>query len=131
MLLKKEINYSSSIRLYGGHFMDEIKYRKALGENIRRIRKRQKLTQDVFSEKIGIEPSSLSNIENGKTLPSTLTILQIQQQFNISAQEIFDIEYLNNIKTIEEDIYNSVEKLDTEKKRALWRIIKALEYQPQ
>ena len=111
--------------------MDEIKYRKALGENIRRIRKRQKMTQDVFSEKIGIEPSSLSNIENGKTLPSTLTILQIQQQFNISAQEIFDIEYLNNIKSIEEDIYNSVEKLDTEKKRALWRIIKALEYQPQ
>lgn len=111
--------------------MDEIKYRKALGENIRRIRKRQKMTQDVFSEKIGIEPSSLSNIENGKTLPSTLTILQIQQQFNISAQEIFDIEYLNNIKSIEEDIYSSVEKLDTEKKRALWRIIKALEYQPQ
>ena len=92
--------------------MDEIKYRKALGENIRRIRKRQKMTQDVFSEKIGIEPSSLSNIENGKTLPSTLTILQIQQQFNISAQEIFDIEYLNNIKSIEEDIYSSVEKLD-------------------
>ena len=47
--------------------MDEIAYRQALGENIRRIRKRIKLTQDVFSEKIGIEPSSLSNIENGKS----------------------------------------------------------------
>ena len=111
--------------------MDEITYRQALGENIRRIRKRIKLTQDVFSEKIGIEPSSLSNIENGKSLPSTLTIIQIQQQFDVSAEEIFDVGYLKNIKTIEEEIFSSVEKLDTEKKRALWRIIKAPEYQPQ
>lgn len=89
------------------------------------------MTQDAFSEKIGIEPSSLSNIENGKSLPSTLTIIQIQQQFEVSADEIFDISYLRNIKTIEEEIFNSVERLDVEQKRVLWRIIKTLEYQPQ
>ena len=109
--------------------MDEAKYRAALGENIRRIRKNRKLTQDTFSEKIGIEPSSLSNIENGKSFPSTLTIIQIQQQFDVSPEEIFDIEYLNNIKNIEDDIHQTVESLDTERKRTLWRIIKALDYQ--
>ena len=46
--------------------MDEKELKKLLGENIRRIRKSRGLTQDIFSEKIGIEPSSLSNIENGK-----------------------------------------------------------------
>ena len=51
--------------------MDEKELKKLLGENIRRIRKSRGLTQDIFSEKIGIEPSSLSNIENGKSLPST------------------------------------------------------------
>ncbi len=111
--------------------MDEKACRLALGENIRRIRKSRKMTQDAFSEKIGIEPSSLSNIENGKSLPSTLTIIQIQQQFEVSADEIFDISYLRNIKTIEEEIFNSVERLDVEQKRVLWRIIKTLEYQPQ
>ena len=111
--------------------MDEAKYRAALGENIRRIRKKKNLTQDTFSEKIGIEPSSLSNIENGKSFPSTLTIIQIQQQFDVSPEEIFDIEKLNDKKTIEEDIYSAVDTLDTEKKRALWRIIKALDYQPR
>ncbi len=109
--------------------MDETKYKVALGENIRRIRKNRKLTQDTFSEKIGIEPSSLSNIENGKSFPSTLTIIQIQQQFDVSPEEIFDIEYLNNIKDIEDDIHQTVESLDTERKRTLWRIIKALDYQ--
>ncbi len=109
--------------------MDEAKYKTALGENIRRIRKNRKLTQDTFSEKIGIEPSSLSNIENGKSFPSTLTIIQIQQQFDVSPEEIFDIEYLNNIKEIEDDIHQTVDKLDTERKRTLWRIIKALDYQ--
>ena len=66
--------------------MDETKYKVALGENIRRIRKNRKLTQDTFSEKIGIEPSSLSNIENGKSFPYTLTIIQIQQQFDVSPE---------------------------------------------
>ena len=57
--------------------MNEQEIKKLLGANIRRIRWSKNLTQEVFSEKIGIEPSSLSNIENGKSLPSTLTIINI------------------------------------------------------
>lgn len=105
---------------------DEALCKKAIGENIRRLRKRLNLTQDVFSETIGIEPSSLSNIENGKSFPSTITILQIQQQYKISADEIFDIEYLKDIKLIENDILKHVEMLDLEKKRMLWRIIQII-----
>ncbi len=106
--------------------MNETKYKIALGNNIRKIRKSRKLTQDVFSEKIGIEPSSLSNIENGKSFPSALTIIQIQQQFSVRAEEIFDIEYLDNVATIDEDILKSIELLDIDRKRLLWKIIKAL-----
>ncbi len=102
-------------------------YKCALGENIRRIRKRNNMTQDVFSEKIGIEPSSLSNIENGKSFPSALTIIQIHQEFNINVEEIFDIEYLKNINSIEDDIYSAVKKLNPDKKRVLWKIIKSLD----
>lgn len=106
---------------------NEAFYRSALGENIRRIRKRTKLTQDAFSEKIGIEPSSLSNIENGKSFPSTITIIRIQQQFNISPDEIFDVEYLKDVGEISFDIHQKIEPLNTEKKRLLWRIVNALE----
>lgn len=108
--------------------MDEKEIKKLLGENIRRIRWDKNLTQETFSEKIGIEPSSLSNIENGKTLPSTQTIINIQQKFEVSPNEIFDfdIDYLKNSKYLEEAIANAVQKLDLEKKRALYKIVKAI-----
>ena len=103
-------------------------YKIALGENIRKIRKRTKLTQDAFSEKIGIEPSSLSNIENGQSFPSALTIIQIQEKFNIGAEEIFDFEFLKDINNIENTLEKAVSGLSTHKKQILWKIIKLLNF---
>ena len=110
--------------------MDEIAYRQALGENIRRIRKRIKLTQDVFSEKIGIEPSSLSNIENGKSFPSALTIIQIQKKFNIVANEILNIDSINfkDINVVNKQIQDKIKSMDEKKKRTLWKIMEALDF---
>ncbi len=105
----------------------ENKYKIALGENIRKIRKRFKLTQDNFSEIIGIEPSSLSNIENGKSFPSALTIIQIQEKLKVKAEEIFDIDILNNA-TLDEDIQSKLQKLDINKKKILWKFINSLDY---
>lgn len=109
--------------------MDEKETRKLLGENIRRIRWSRNMTQEAFSEKIGIEPSSLSNIENGKSLPSTQTILNIQKQFDVSPNDIFDfdIDYIRSGEYLEEEILNSVKTLDMEKKRVLYKIVKAIE----
>ncbi|MCX4275437.1 MAG: helix-turn-helix transcriptional regulator [Candidatus Gastranaerophilales bacterium] len=109
--------------------MDEKDTRKLLGENIRRIRWSKNMTQEAFSEKIGIEPSSLSNIENGKSLPSTQTILNIQQQFDVSPNDIFDfdIDYVKSAQNLEEEIVNSVKAFDVEKKRVLYKIVKAIE----
>lgn len=105
----------------------EKEHKTLLGKNIRRIRKRANLTQDAFSERIGIEPSSLSNIENGKSFPSTFTLIQIQEKFNIGAEEIFNTEHLKDIELIESDLFNTIKLLDNDKKRILWKIIKAIE----
>ena len=113
------------------HFMvsksDEEIYKKLIGENIRRIRKRQRMTQDFFAESIGIEPSNLSNIENGKSFPSALTIINIQKKFQISTEEIFDSDDFNTIKNIEKEMYHILEELDEKKKRLVWKIIKAID----
>ena len=106
--------------------MDEKELKKLLGENIRRIRKSRGLTQDIFSEKIGIEPSSLSNIENGKSLPSTQTIINIQQQFSVTPNEIFENDYLRNNKYLDEAIFSALKELDVERKRVLYKIVKAI-----
>lgn len=101
-------------------------YRIALGQNIRRIRKRSKLTQDVFSEIIGIEPSSLSNIENGKSFPSAMTIICIQEKLNVHPEEIFDID-LSKINLLDENIQERIKKMDENKKKILLKMINVLE----
>jgi len=97
--------------------------------NIRRIRWSKNLTQEVFSEKIGIEPSSLSNIENGKSLPSTLTIINIQQQFDVQPNEIFelDADYLKSSQHLEDELCNAIKTFDIDRKRVLYKIVKAIE----
>lgn len=109
--------------------MNEKDIKKLLGENIRKIRWSKNMTQEAFSEKIGIEPSSLSNIENGKSLPSTQTIINIQQEFSVSPNEIFDfdIDYLRSGQYLEEEIFTTVRAFDVEKKRILYKIVKAIE----
>ncbi len=109
--------------------MNEKDIKKLLGENIRKIRWSKNLTQEAFSEKIGIEPSSLSNIENGKSLPSTQTIINIQQEFSVSPNEIFDfdLDYLRSSQYLEEEIFTTVRAFDVEKKRILYKIVKAIE----
>ncbi len=109
--------------------MNEQEIKKLLGNNIRKIRWSKNLTQEAFSEKIGIEPSSLSNIENGKSLPSTQTIINIQQEFSVSPNEIFDfdLDYLRSSQYLEEEIFTTVRAFDVEKKRILYKIVKAIE----
>ena len=64
-----------------------------IGQKIKEIRKKSRLTQEFFSEKIGIEPSSLSNIENGKSYPSMQTVLNIIETFSIRPEDFFDFDY--------------------------------------
>ena len=106
---------------------NEVIYKKAIGENIRKIRKRNKLTQDIFAEKIGIEPSNLSNIENGKSFPSAMTIIQIQKHFEISTEEIFDTDNFKTLQLIEKEIAGIIEKLDEKRKRLVWKIVKTFD----
>lgn len=109
--------------------MNEKDIKKLLGENIRKIRWSKNMTQETFSEIIGIEPSSLSNIENGKSFPSTQTIINIQAQFEIAPNEIFDFDadYLKSNKHLEEAICTAVRDFDINKKRVLYKIVKAIE----
>ena len=51
--------------------------RKIIGNNVLNARKIRNLSQEQFAEMIGIEPSALSKIENGKSYPSQQTLENI------------------------------------------------------
>ena len=101
---------------------DETK--KLLGLKIQKLRKFKNLTQDVFCEAIGIEPSNLSKIENGKNYPSLPTFIKISEVLNISLDELLEIEHLKSEEQIEKEIIDIIKKQPSNKKQLLYRLIK-------
>ena len=57
---------------------------RALGENIRKERKRQLMTIEQLAEKAGITENFLGKVERGDSMPSLLTIDSIATALNVS-----------------------------------------------
>lgn len=60
-----------------------------LAENLKRIRKNQKLTQFELAEKAGISDETVKNIELCKTWTSEKTLSQITEALNIDIHSLF------------------------------------------
>jgi transcriptional regulator with XRE-family HTH domain len=65
---------------------------ETIGIKVKGIRKRHKMNQIEFSEKIGISQGRLSEIEQDKTKPSADTLIQLRKQFNIDLNWLLHIE---------------------------------------
>lgn len=61
---------------------------KKLGENLKKIRTSKSITQTEFAEKLGVDKSFVSNIENGKTNPTLSTITNLAQALGVSTNEL-------------------------------------------
>ena len=59
-----------------------------IGDNIRFIRKQQNLTQQKFSDLIGIKRSSLGAYEEGRANPNYETLIIISKEFDISIDRL-------------------------------------------
>ena len=58
------------------------------GDNLKRIRKKMKLTQQEMGDKMGISQSYLSDMENSRKGPSVNTALLTAKRLNISVKEL-------------------------------------------
>lgn len=57
----------------------------SIGSNIRTARKRADLTQEEMSERIGVTPQYLSDLERGLVGTSITTLMRICKALNVSA----------------------------------------------
>ena len=64
-----------------------------IGSRIRLLRKERSMSLRDLAYSIGMEPSNLSVIENGKSNPQLLTYAKIAAALNITLHELFDIEF--------------------------------------
>lgn len=63
-----------------------------LGENIRRHRKLNNMSQDELAEKLNVTRQSVSLWENGQTQPSLENIVALAKLFQVSTDELLDSE---------------------------------------
>lgn len=62
----------------------------AFAEQLKKVRKDYKITQEKLAEKAGLTLSQIARIETVKTNPSMSTIFIIVRALNISLSEFFD-----------------------------------------
>lgn len=68
----------------------DIKYCKAFGENLRRIRKKKGLTMMELAYEAEIEYSQVAKIERGISNTTISTVKLLAVALNISPKELFD-----------------------------------------
>lgn len=62
--------------------------RRIVGENVRRLRLAQKLTQEQLAERAGFTQQYLSELENGKQNPTVVTLFELSQQLAATPAEL-------------------------------------------
>ena len=59
-----------------------------MGHRIRRLRRKNKLTQPALAERVGIPPSDLSRIERDELRVSLDVLIRIVGEFNVGLDEL-------------------------------------------
>ena len=95
-----------------------------IGEKIKKIRKDMKISQSDMSKTLGINRNQLSRIENNHSEISAKNIETLCTKYNISINELLDLNTENTNKDKIDYIYNSCNNLSDEE---LDFIIKAVD----
>lgn len=99
--------------------------KKLLGKRIKELRKRVNLRQEKLAELAGVEPTSISNIENGRNYPSFMTLEKIIGILEVSFTDVFAFDQHDKPT----DLINAINKMlesNPEKIQDAYKIIKAL-----
>lgn len=77
-----------------------------LKNNLRIMRAKHDLTQEMLAQKIGVTRKTINTIENGIFIPSTLLALKLAKVFN---------EPVENIFFLDDDLQDPIQALQTTK----------------
>ena len=82
-----------------------------IGDKIKNAREENKLTQTQASESLMVSRQTISNWENGKSLPDILSLIRMSELYQISLDEL-----LKGDKAMMDKIEKDIEISKTEKK---------------
>lgn len=96
--------------------------KKDLGKRIQALRKQKKLTQDKFAELVGIDPKSISKIENGNNYPSAETLAAIATALELNVYELFVFQPKINYNIMRQEVIKALD--DNHKLLYLYKALK-------
>jgi transcriptional regulator with XRE-family HTH domain len=99
---------------------NKVRQIQLVGQKIRQLRKEHKLTQVELSQRLGIQQSDLSRMEQGEYRVSLDTLFRILAEFKMSMGEFFedvaqesvtprDVQIVQQFKALPEDAQREVE----------------------
>jgi len=61
---------------------------KRLGENLKKLRLKRKMSQGDISRKLGVDRAYISSIENGRMNPTLTTLEKLAEAIGINSSEL-------------------------------------------
>lgn len=100
----------------------------AIGERIKQQRKRKDLTQPQIKDLTGISSGTLSDIENGKTLPAALSLIKLSKALECSIDWMLTGENLQQedpafLTPLEEELLTGFRELSEDDKEEMISIL--------
>lgn len=112
----KDINFNKKFNIYFQRKLI-VNIKKELGEKIKRLRKKRKLTQEQLAEMMEISPRNLSGIEIGANFVKAETLEKLLKALNVTTQELFSNDHLQDSRFLIKYINNSIKNFEKDRKK--------------
>ena len=86
------------------------------GDNLKAIRKQNKMSQEQLAEKVNVSRQSVSKWENGEAYPEMYNILQLCKIFNCKINDLVHTD-MSDISSLDEEIIMNVVKFNEKKQK--------------
>ena len=100
--------------------------RKAIGANIRKIRQKRHMQQDVLAEKVGLSPNYIGMIERGEKTLSLESLINILNALNASADEVLCDSLHTGFKVKDTQFTDQLDALSPEKRSMMMDFLEIL-----
>ncbi len=98
---------------------------RILGEKIKEIRKKRKITQAELAELINVDSKYISRIETSNGTPSLEVVENIAGALNVEIKELFDVSCLKTKKELDAEICEMLKNIDIKETRIIYALVNA------
>ena len=97
---------------------------KKVGKRIKDIREKAGIKQYALAEKLNMEPSNLTRIENGNQLPKEENLIKIAEVLNVEIKDLFTFPNEETIKFKQDKIKSLVDDFRENEIEFLYNFVK-------